>query len=196
MLNNISFTGCIPVEFYAKHPITKKYVPIVKDENINKCQRWVVRNLNNTIQGHNRSDVFINAYKAIDSDYAKNPIVRSHFNKYAPRPKTAHGAAPRCVYLFSGKDVDCINKLGKELGKEKFDIFESTGEKDNSAIRQAQRRFREGVNDLINKICPRVNDGEGHSYVMRVLFKPEYNSKGDLKRFVYQDVFFDKEVKF
>ena len=53
MQNNISFKGCIPVEFYAKNPKTNKYIPIVKDENIKKCQRFVVRNLNKTLKKPN-----------------------------------------------------------------------------------------------------------------------------------------------
>ena len=195
-MQNISFTGCIPVVFYAKHPITNKYVPIVKDENIKKCQNFVVRNLNDTVKGQNRSDVFIDAYKRVDPDYEKTPVVRAYFDKFSPRPKTAHEPAPRCVYLFSGKDVDSLNKLGKELGKTKSDVFEATGKKDNSEVRQAKRRYREGVLDLAKRICPRVNDGNGNPYVMRVLFTPEYNKKGDLKRFVFQDVFFDYDTKY
>ena len=65
MQNNISFKGCIPVEFYAKNPKTNKYIPIVKDENIKKCQRFVVRNLNRTLKKSSQNDVFINAYKNI-----------------------------------------------------------------------------------------------------------------------------------
>ena len=195
-MQNISFTGCIPVVFYAKHPITNKYVPIVKDENIKKCQNFVVRNLNDTVKGQNRSDVFIDAYKRVDPDYEKTPVVRAYFDKFSPRPKTAHESAPRCVYLFSGKDVDSLNKLGKELGKTKSDVFEATGQKDNSEVRQAKRRYRAGVLDLVKRICPRVNDGKGNPYVMRVLFTPEYNKKGDLKRFAFQDVFFDYDTKY
>ena len=194
MQNNISFKGCIPVVFYAKNPKTNKYVPIVKDENIKKCQRFVVRNLNRSIKQENQNDVFINAYKNIDPDYAKTPVVRSYFDKFTPRPKSPNEPAPRCIYLFTGKDVDCVNKLGKELGKEKMDIFEATGEKENTSVRQAKRRYRAGMLDLINRICPRVNDGKGNPYVMRVLFTPEYDKKDCLKGFKFQDVFFDYDM--
>ena len=193
-MQNISFTGCIPVEFYAKHPITKKYIPIVKDVNIKKCQSFVVRNLNKTLKESNLNDTFISAYKAIDRDYAQTPVVRSYFDKLAPKPITAREKDHRCVYLFTGKDVDCINKLGKELGKEKSDIFEATGQKENAATRQAKRRFRAGMKDLINRICPRVNDGNGNPYVMRVLFTPEYDKKGKFKKFNFQDVYFDRDM--
>ena len=73
MQNNISFKGCIPVEFFAKHPKTQKYVPIVKPQNIHKCKHFVVRNLNHTFSKQNQNDVFVNAYKQIDKDYRKNP---------------------------------------------------------------------------------------------------------------------------
>lgn len=194
-MQNISFKGCIPVEFYAKHPITKKYVPIVKDQNINKCKHFVVRNLNKSYSKKTRNDVFVKAYEAIDPDYAKVPAVRSYYDIYTPRPKTAYEPAPRCIWLFTGKDVDCVNKLGEELGKEKSDIFEATGEKNNSAINQAQRRYRAGMKNLINRICPRVHDDKGVPYVMRVLFTPEYDKKGNLKNFVFQDVFFDHDFQ-
>ena len=195
MQNNISFKGCIPVEFYAKNPKTNKYVPIVKEQNIKKCQNFVVRNLNHSLKPENQNDIFIKAYKAIDPDYARTPVVRSYRDKFVPIPKTAYEPAPRCIWLFTGKDVDSINKLGKELGKEKMDIFEATGEKENASVRQAKRRFRAGMKDLINRICPRVHDGHGNPYVMRILFTPEYNTKGDLKKFNFQDVFFDYDSR-
>ena len=196
MQYNISFKGCIPVVFYAKNPKTNKYVPIVKEQNIKKCQRFVVRNLNRSIKQENQNDVFINAYKRIDSDYAKTPVVRSYYDKCAPMPKTAYEPAPRCIYLFTGKDVDCINKLGKDLGKEKSDIFESTGKKENAAVAEAKKRYRTGIKELINKICPRVNDGKGTPYVMRILFTPEYDKKENLKGFKFQDVFFDYDMNY
>ncbi|MBR3605171.1 MAG: hypothetical protein IKL52_03980 [Candidatus Gastranaerophilales bacterium] len=195
MQNNISFKGCIPVEFYVKHPITKKYIPMVKERNVKKCQNWVVRNLNRTLKEENQCDIFISAYKAMDPDYAKTPAVRSYFDKFTPIPKTAHEPAPRCVWLFTGKDVDSVNKIGKELGKEKMDIFEATGEKENAAVSQAKRRYRAGMKDLINRICPRVHDEEGIPYVMRVLFTPEYDKKGMLKKFNFQGVFFDHDFE-
>lgn len=196
MQNNISFKGCIPVEFFAKNPKTNKYIPIVKDENIKKCQHFVVRNLNRTLKETNQNDIFIKAYKDIDPDYAKAPIVRSYFDKFAPRPKTAKEPAPRCIWLFTGKDVDSINKIGKELGKEKMDIFEVTGEKENAAVFQAKRRYRAGIKNLINRICPRVNDKNGNPLVMRILFTPEYDKKDRLKGFKFQDVFFDYDTKY
>ena len=196
MQSNISFSGCIPVVFYAKHPITKKYIPIVKDANIKKCQSFVVRNLNKSLKEASLNDTFINAYKAIDKDYAQTPVVRSYFDKFAPKPTTAHEKAPRCVYLFTGKDVDCINQLGKELGKQKTDIFEATGKKECAEVRQAKRRFRAGMKDLIDRICPRVNDENGAPYVMRVLFTPEYDKKGMFKKFNFHDVFFDYDMRY
>lgn len=196
MQNNVSFTGCIPVEFYAKHPITKKYVPIVKKDNVEKCRSFVVRNLNRSLKPENQNEIFINAYKAYDKDYVKNPVVRSYFDTFEPIPKTAHEPAPRFIYLFTGDDVNAINKLGKELGKEKIEIFEATGEKNNSAVKQARKRFRIGLNDLINKICPRVKDDRDNNVVMRVFFEPKYNKKGNLDKFIFQDVFFDKDSRF
>lgn len=195
-MQNISFKGCIPVVFYAKHPITKRYVPIVKEQNIKKCQYFVVRNLNGTMKGENKSDVFVNAYKSIDPDYAKVPTVRSFCDKYAQMPMNAKEPAPRSIYLFTGSDADKAKEIGETLIKEKADIFEATGKKDNYAIRQAKKRYGFGIKKLLNKICPRVGDGNGNPYVMRVLFTPEFNKKGMLKNFKFQDVFFDIDREF
>lgn len=189
-MQNISFKGCIPVEFFAKHPVTQKYVPIVKYENIKKCKSFVVRNLNHTLKEANQNDIFINAYKKVDSDYAKTPFVRSIYDKYAPVPKSAKEKAPCYVYLFTGQDADSINQIGKQLGKEKFDIFERTGKKQSSEIDQAKNQYRRDIRNLINKICPRVKDEKGNKLVMRIFFEPEYNKKGDFKRFAFQDVIF------
>lgn len=189
MQNNVSFTGCIPVEFYAKHPITKKYIPIVKPENINKCKHFVVRNLNHTFTKQNQNDVFVHAYEQIDKDYRKNPIVRSFYNKPMEIPTTSNEAKPY-IYLFTGDDTDKVKELGKCLGKEKMAIAESTEQKEKRALRQASQRYKLGIKDLINGICSRVKDEQGRNLVMRVLFKPEYNSKGDLNRFKFQDVMF------
>lgn len=190
-MQNISFKGCIPVVFYAKHPITKRYVPIVKEQNIKKCQYFVVRNLNGTMKGQNKSNVFVSAYKSIDPDYVKAPTVRSFYDKFALMPKDAKDSASRSIYLFTGADAGKVDEIGKQLAREKSDIFEATGEKDNPAIKQAKRRYGEEMKKFLNKICSRVNDGNGNSYVMRVLFTPEYNKKGMLKNFKFQDVFFD-----
>ena len=189
-MNNISFKGCIPVEYYAKNPKTNRYVPIVQEQNVKKCQRYVVGNLNGTIAIDKRNDVFVSLYKKIDKDYAKTPIARAHYDKYAPIPKTIHEKTHYYTYLFTGSDTDKIKQLGKQLGKEKTDIFEATGEKDNGEIRQAQRRYRAGIKDLINRLCPRVKDELNNKLVMRMFFTPIYDKKGNLSDFKFQDVMF------
>lgn len=195
-MQNISFKGCIPVEFYAKHPKTQKYVPIVQPQNVKKCQHFVVRNLNKTITGQNKSDVFTRVYEQVDSDYAKNPIVRSIYDKNAPIPKTAQEAKPY-VFLFTGDDTDKVKELGKQLGKDKIAIAESTEDKEKEALSQARKKYKTGIKDLINRICPRVKDEQKRDLVMRVFFEPEYNKKGDLSRFVFQDVmFYPQEDKY
>ena len=195
MQNNVSFKGCIPVEFYAQHPITQKFVPIVKDQNIKKFQNFVVRNLNKTLSEKNRTDAFIHTYSEVDPDYAKVPVVRSFFDKYAPRPQSAKEPAPRCVWLFTGKDVDFMNATGKELNLAKMDIFEATGKKEGAAVNQAKRKYRKEVYNLIERICPRVHDAEGKPYVMKVFFTPEYDKNGKLKKFNYLNTFFDHDMR-
>ena len=194
-MQNISFKGYIPVEYYAKHPITNKYVPVIKDKNVKRCQNFVVRNLNGTLLEKSKNQAFINAYKAVDKDYQKTPAVRSFYDKFAPTPQNAFCEIPYYSYLFTGSDVDKIDKIGKDLGKEKSDIFEATGEKDNPAIRQAKLRYSENIRTLLNRVCSRVQDDKGNNLVLRVFFKPKYDTKGNLKKFEYQDMFFYPEAK-
>ena len=61
---NISFKGYMPVEFYARHPRTGYYVPVLKEENIRKCQRFVINNLNNPNK-KNANQTFIEKYKKV-----------------------------------------------------------------------------------------------------------------------------------
>lgn len=193
-MQKISFSGCIPVEYYAKNPKTNRYVPIVQERNVKKCQRYVVQNLNGTICKKKKNDAFVSLYKTIDKDYAKTPAASAYYDCFAPIPKTTADEVPFYTYLFTGSDVDKTRKIGYQLGKEKADIFEATGEADNAAIRQAKRRYRASMQDLFKRICPKVSDEKGRNLVMRMFFTPVYNKKGKLLDFKFQDVMFYPQV--
>ena len=60
-ISSISFKGYVPVRYMAKNPKNDKYVPVIKNENIRKCQSFVVRNLNGTAKNM-RNDDFVNFY--------------------------------------------------------------------------------------------------------------------------------------
>ena len=50
-MKGISFTGYIPVRFFAWHPKTGKFVPVLKEEI--------------------KNDEFVSFYKSIDKDYSR-----------------------------------------------------------------------------------------------------------------------------
>ena len=175
---NISFKGCIPVEFYARHPRTGFYVPVLKQENIRKCQSFVVRNLNNP-DGKNSNKDFINKYRQIDKDYSKNPIVASVYEKDAP-----------IVHMATGYDAMIIKEMGKNLGKSKKEVFEETGETYSSETRFLARKYFQDARNYIKKMCTRVKDKDGAKLKMSVYFNPIYGYEKKVKKFEYEDVKF------
>ena len=78
----LSFKANIPVFFYAKNPANNKYVPVMKNENIRKCQSFVARNLNGTAKNC-KDDGFVEFYKMHDNDYANRPEIHSVYQQKA-----------------------------------------------------------------------------------------------------------------
>ena len=190
MQNNVSFRGCIPVEFYARYPKTNKYVPIVKPRNVKKCQSFVVRNLNKTLKEENRTTEFVEIYKSVDKDYARTPSVRSYFDKYVPVAQKMSDPYFPSVYLFTGNDIDKANEIGRNLGEIKSDIFERTGQKDNAEVERAKRHYHNQMKKLFDKICSRVRDEQGNDLTLRVFFEPKYKKNGEFKKFEYKHATF------
>ena len=189
MIQNISFKGIMPVEFYAKNPKTGKYVPVVKPENVKKCQNYVVKNLNGTKKPA-VNDEFVRAYREVDKDYAKVPVVKSYYDKKAPKITSLDQEAPYYVYLITGTHVDGAEKLGKELGMAKKDAFEATGKKDSPMARHAQKSYADSMEKYVKKLTPRIKDENGDKMFMRVFFEPKYTKKGDLKDFEFKRAIF------
>ncbi|MBQ8635079.1 hypothetical protein IJ425_02880 [bacterium] len=192
--SNVSFKGCMPMEFYAKYSRTGTYVPVAKPENVRKCQNFVVRNLNNTA-GENRSDSFVKAYKEQDKDYRALPCARSIYDKRAPIITSIHDKPPAYSYLITGYDVETLDTLGKSFGYQKKDIFERTGVKKGRQVTDAKKQYKSGIKDVMDKLCKRVKDKDGDDIVMKVYFTPEFNRKGELLRFKYDEVAFSKQEK-
>jgi len=186
---NISFKGCMPMEFYAKYERTGAYVPVVKPENVRRCQNFVVRNLNDTA-GTNKSDEFVHEYAKVDADYRQRRSARSVHDKRAPIIKSIHEKLPFYAYLITGDDVDDIDLLGRQLGYDKKDIFERTGLINNSEVKSANKNYRNGIRNIIEKISHRIKDENGNKLVMQVYFTPVHNRKGELVKFKYDKVNF------
>ena len=189
MIQNVSFKGVMPVEFYAKNPSNNKYVPVVKPENVKKCQSFVIRNLNGSITSNSNVD-FIREYLKQDKDFAKCPVARTVYDKEVPVVTTTKNGVPYYVYLVTGSHTDTVDKLGKELGKVKADVFERTGKRDGFEVKEAQKNYFKELKNFVFKQCPRVKNEFGDKTIMRVFFDPKYDKNGKLKNFIYKDVMF------
>ena len=195
MIQNVSFKGVMPVEFYAKNPKNNKYVPVVKPENVKKCQSFVIRNLNGSITRNSNVD-FIREYLTVDKDFAKVQVARTFYDKEAPVITSARQDVPYYVYLVTGSHVDEVDKLGKELGKVKADVFERTGLRQGSEIKKAQKHYFEQLRKFVFRTCPRIKDESGDKVVMRIYYDPKYDKKGNLKNFEYRNVVFYGEDEY
>ena len=195
MISKVSFQGVMPVEFYARNPKTNKYLPVVKPENVQKCQSFVIRNLNGTVTPRTNLD-FVTEYMKIDQDYARCPVARTFCDKEAPVVTSLQQEIPKYVYLITGSDVEYVDEMGRKLSKAKSDIFEKTGRTQGPEIKQAQRTYYDRVKNFVFKKCARVKDGYGDKTVMRVFFEPRYGQKGDLKNFDYKTVSFFGEKEY
>lgn len=180
-VQNISFKAYVPVTYYAKNPATNKYVPVTKEENIRKCQSFVVRNLNGTAKNM-KNDKFVEFYKSFDSDYAKVPKVRSVYDKDYPQ-----------VFMVTGRDVDFVDEMAKPVGKAKGDAMDRLGHSKSFEAANATRSYFREVKDFLKYRCPRLKNDEGQKLSLRLYFDPKYNKKGDLKGFDFVNAGFTAE---
>ncbi len=170
---NCSFKGYIPVSYYAKNPKNNEYVPVIKNENIRKCNGFVVRNLNGTAKS-NINPAFVDKFKAYDKDYAFLQVVRSVYDDKSPT-----------VYLITGKDVDTVNAIAKPVGIAKREACEMTGKSKSFESGMAVNTFFKQIKNFINYNCRRIKDREGQPLSLNVYFNPEYTKSNSLKGFKY-----------
>lgn len=184
-MESVSFNGYIPVTYYARNPKTNQYVPVLKHENIRKCNSYVVRNLNKTAKKNLNND-FIELYKSIDKDYAKTPMVHSIYDLKQP-----------VVYLVTGSDTDQINSMGKDLRLKKQDIFENTGNNDTPATQKVNKEFFEKTRNFLKNVCKRIKNNKGEKLTMCVFFEPKYTKKErKLIGFDYQNTAFFTNLEY
>ena len=170
---NCSFKGYIPVSYFAKNPANNEYVPVIKNENIRKCNGFVVRNLNGTAKSNKNSD-FVSEFKSYDKDYASVPAVKSVYDDVSPR-----------VYLITGKDVDTVNALAKPVGVAKREACERTGKSKSFESKMAANNYFKQIRSFINYNCRRIKDKDGQPLSLNVYFNPEYTKNNSLKGFKY-----------
>lgn len=157
-----SFKAYVPVEIYARNPETNKYVPVLKKENLKKCQGFVVRNLNHTAK--NNKDVgFVDFYKQYDSDYNKTQVVQSIYPDRGPM-----------VYMVTGSDVDKVKEMAKPIGKAKAEALDLTGQSSSFEVYQAGRNYFEDVKRFLKSSCRRLKTPDKQDLTLRMYFEPKY----------------------
>ncbi len=179
----VSFKGYIPVNYYAKNPKNDKYVPVIRTENIRKCQSFVVRNLNGTAKKM-RNDDFIHFYRNYDPDYRKLPQVHSVYDKDSPT-----------VYLVSGRDVDTIKELAKPIGRAKGEALDRLGHSKSFEAQIASNDFFKNVKQFLKNSCRRLKSQDNKNLSLRVYFDPNYNTKDKLVGFTFVKAEFIKDEK-
>ena len=181
-VSNCSFKGYIPVQYYAKHPTKDKYVPVIKRENIKKCNGFVVRNLNRTAK-NNRNQNFVNQYKNQDRDYRSLPVVKSIYDDETPT-----------VFLVTGKDVDEVNNLAKPVGIAKRESIDAIGNSHSFESKNAAKNYFRNAKNFLFRYCNRVKNEDGKPLTMQVFFNPVYNKRQELKGFDYVKTSFVQDV--
>lgn len=182
-VQQVSFRGYIPVHYYAKNPENGKYVPVIKDENIKKCQSFVVRNLNGTAKNM-RNDEFVNFYRSYDSDYRKNPQVHSVYDRDNP-----------VVYMVSGDDVDVVKEFAKPIGRAKGEAIDKLGHSKSFEAKAASKDFFRNVKYFLKTKCRRLKSKDNKNLSLRVYFDPKYNRKDNLVGFDFVNARFIEEEK-
>ena len=184
-MKGISFTGYIPVRFFARHPNTGKFVPVLKEENVRKCQSFVIRNLNGTAKNI-KNDEFVSFYKSIDKDYSRVKAARSIYDTDKP-----------IVHMVTGSDVDHIDNMAKEMRIRKFDAYEATGETNSSEAKLANKDFYNRTRKYLKHVCRRIKKPDGQDATLQVFFEPKYTKKEHkLKGFEYYDARIVKSNEF
>ncbi len=180
-IGSVSFKSYIPVTHYAKHPVTGEYCPVLKSENIRKCQGFVVRNLNGTAK-NNKSTDFVNMYKSFDKDYAYLPVVHSVYDKESP-----------VVYMVTGRDVDVVQQMAKTVGKAKHESISILGDTNSFEAKNASYQFFKNVKAFLRKSCKCVKNDNNENLSLRVYFNPKYNRNSKLTGFEFVNAEFVKE---
>lgn len=174
--SSVSFKGYIPVFFYANDPSTDRVIPIIKNENIRKCQSFIARNLNGTAR-NNKDDGFVSFYKRNDPDYAMNPKIHSVYQQKGPM-----------IYMVTGNDADDVNDMAKQVGIAKADSIEDLGHTKSLRVILAAQNYKQSVESFFKTSCkPVKTKDKSQRLALYLLFDPEYKKRtGELKGFKFR----------
>ena len=178
--SSVSFKGYVPVVFYAKNPSNDKYVPVLKNENLRKCQSFVVRNLNSTAK-NNKDDGFVRFYADNDPDYVSRNEVHSVYRQKGPM-----------LYMVSGSDVDKVREFAKPVGIAKADSIEALGHTKSFEVREAAHNYINSVYSFLKNTCKQLRTKDGsEKLVLCLFFDPKYKKRtGKLSGFEFSSAKF------
>lgn len=161
-----SFKAYVPVTYYAKNPETGKYSRVVKEQNLKKCQRFIISNLNNTAKRF-KDDLFVECYKRFDDDYTKNPTAKSFYDEDNAR-----------VFLITGNDADKIQEFAKPIGIAKGEAMDKIGHSKSYEASLASRIYFHEVQSYLKNTARQLRAQDGTKLEMRAFFNPTYTKKG------------------
>lgn len=154
---------------------------IVSDENIRKCQGYLVRQLNRAKNLKEVNNELIDTFKYDskrnigDADYVAMPVVRSVYEHAKERMKGF-------VNLITGKDTEYVNELGKEIGIAKRTAKERTGNTKSFETSYFVDRYNKNAPEFADKKGI-YKDGKRQAF--GIIFEPQYKKNGELKGFKY-----------
>ena len=176
MDKNISFGSATRMYFFSSDG--KR---IVTDENLRKCQRYVVRHLNNDSRLKERNMDLVRNFTydkrqgVGDSDFYNIPKVRSVYEYAKERAKAF-------VNIITGKDVKEVDSMAKPIGKAKHTSLERIGETRSFETGYAVDRYNAKATKFADEHGI-YKDGKRQAF--GVIFNPVYKKNGDLKGFEY-----------
>ena len=153
-------------------------MPVVRKNNIRKCQSFVIRNLNGTAK-NSKSSEFTNYYKNYDYDYRVDSVARSVYDKNSA-----------VVHMVTGEDVQYIDNFGKALGLSKAESIDRAGTTKTFDVACESKKFYVNALDFIRREAKPLTDKNGENLELQVFFSPKYTKKGILKSFEYVNALF------
>lgn len=174
--SNNSFGSATNVYFY-----TTEGKRILNDDNIRKCERYVVRNLNCSNNIKNRNYDLVRTFETDrkhgvqDVDYLFNHVARSFYS-------FVKNKSAGFVTLLSGKDARDVSEVAKGIGISKSIAKDITGQTKSFETSYNSKLYRLAAEDAM------LNNGvykNGERQAFGVQFKPVYKRNGELKKFEY-----------
>ena len=182
-----NFKSAYPVTHWLKTG-ENKYSPVVTEKLNHKFQNILVRLLNGTgSKNDSRIQLSQRAKKFVanrDSDYAKNPIARSYYNKSNEFTEIPN-------FLITGDDVALFEeKYGKPIGKAKNEAPKINNKKQSAEISIALSDYIiRGLNFVKSKFKKFIGK-DGNQKTLHVIFEPITTKKGAIKNYKVIDMKF------